>query len=95
MIDKVSGLTMFAYSSETEKVEGDLVASFLTAMDSFVSEIGGEALNDINYKGLVVQGVYGEKSKIALFLSDPADQILKERLSDLGPPSAEGVESKT
>ena len=82
IIDKNSGLSFFSYSSETKPIDDMLVSGFLSAMDSFVSEIGGSAsLKEINYKGFFIHAAYGEKVKMALFLSQPADQILKDLLA--------------
>ena len=82
IIDKYSGLSFFSYSSETKPLDDMLVSGFLSAMDSFVSEIGGSAsLKEINYKGFFIHAAYGEKIKMALFLSQPADQILKDFLA--------------
>jgi hypothetical protein len=82
IIDKESGLNIFSYSSEDVSVEKELVSGFLSAMDSFVSEIGGTtSMNEINYKGFYVHAAYGQNIKLALFLSKPANQSLKERLA--------------
>jgi len=82
VIDKDSGLNMISHSSEDSPMEQELVSGFLSAMDSFVSEIGGTtSMNEINYKGFYIHAVYGEYVKIALFLSKPAPQSLKERLA--------------
>lgn len=63
-------------------MDKELVSGFLSAMDSFVSEIGGTtSMNEINYKGFYIHAVYGEYVKLALFLSRPASQSLKERLA--------------
>jgi len=63
-------------------MDKELVSGFLSAMDSFVSEIGGTtSMNEINYKGFYIHAVYGEHIKLALFLSRPASQSLKERLA--------------
>ena len=51
-------------------------------MENFVSELGGPtSLKEINYKGFFVQGENGDMIKMALFLTKPADQILKERFA--------------
>jgi bisphosphoglycerate-dependent phosphoglycerate mutase len=82
IIDINSGLSFFSYSSETDPIDDILVSGFLSAMDSFVSEIGGStSLKEINYKGFFIHAAYGEKVKMALFLSQPADQILKDYLA--------------
>jgi hypothetical protein len=82
IIDILSGLSFFSYSSEIEPIDDILVSGFLSAMDSFVSEIGGStSLKEINYKGFFIHAAYGEKVKMALFLSQPADQILKDFLA--------------
>lgn len=84
IIDKDTGLPLLSYSSEEQPLDKVLISGFLTAMDNFVSEIGGtSSMKDINYKGLYVQAAYGKKIKAALFLSDPADTSLKERLNYL------------
>ena len=38
-------------------------------------------MKEINYKGFIIQAVYGQNVKLALFLSEQADLILKERLA--------------
>ena len=82
IIDKSSGVSISSHSSENNNLDENLISGFLTAMDHFVSEIGGSTfLEEIDYKGFFVQAAYGEFVKMALFLSEPADQILKERLT--------------
>ncbi|MHA1147214.1 MAG: hypothetical protein ACTSR8_03120 [Promethearchaeota archaeon] len=83
IIDKESGLDLFNHSNKEDSLEQSLISSFLTAMDNFVSELGSNesSLEDINYKGFYIQAAYGERLKVALFLSKHSDQILKERLS--------------
>lgn len=82
VIDQNNGLPLISYSSEKEKLDKVLVSGFLSAMDSFIEEIGGSNnLNEISYKGFYVQAAYGSFIKTALFLTDPADKSLKERLS--------------
>ncbi|MBD3197519.1 MAG: hypothetical protein GF317_20870 [Candidatus Lokiarchaeota archaeon] len=85
VIDKDNGLPMISYSSEEQPLDKVLISGFLTAMDNFVSELGGgsDTMKDINYKGLYVQASYGEYIKIALFLSESADKSLIERLNYL------------
>ncbi|MFX0012724.1 MAG: hypothetical protein ACFE9R_20605 [Candidatus Hermodarchaeota archaeon] len=81
VIDKESGLNILSHSSEGISMEKELISGFLSAMDSFVSEIGGTAsMNEISYKGFYIHAAYGQFVKIALFLSKPANQSLKERL---------------
>ncbi|MFW5895609.1 MAG: hypothetical protein ACOCT9_02575 [archaeon] len=84
IIEKNSGIPMISYSSEKEQNNRDLVSGFLTAMDSFVSRMGGPStLREINYKGFFIQAAYGENIKILLFLSKQANRSLKERLQFL------------
>ena len=84
IIDNTTGLPLISYSDENVKMEHDLVSGFLNAMDSFVSEIGGTtSMKEINYKGFYIHAVYGKWVKLALFLSKPAKQSLKERLKYL------------
>lgn len=84
IIDKDSGLNIISYSSEERSMEKELISGFLSAMDSFVSEIGGTtSMNEISYKGFYVHAAYGQYIKLALFLSKPAHKNLKERLAYL------------
>jgi len=81
VIDPDSGVTMISHSSEDYPVDKELISGFLSAMDSFVSEIGGTtSMKEISYKGLYIHAAYGKNVKLALFLSKPAHQSLKERL---------------
>ncbi len=81
IIDIITRLPLISYSDENVKMEHDLVSGFLNAMDSFVSEIGGTtSMKEINYKGFYIHAAYGKWVKLALFLSKPAKQSLKERL---------------
>ncbi|KKL90104.1 hypothetical protein LCGC14_1908030 [marine sediment metagenome] len=81
IIDKTTGLPLISHSDEKFKIEHDLVSGFLTAMDSFVSEIGGTtSMKEISYKSFYIHAAYGKWVKLALFLSKPAKQSLKERL---------------
>ncbi len=82
IIDKLSGLPLINYAREDLNVDQELVSGFLSAMDSFVSEISGaEGMEEINYKGFYIHAVYGQWIKLALFLSEPAKKGLKERLA--------------
>ena len=82
VIDKISGLPLITYSREDLGFDQELVSGFLSAMDSFVSEIGGsEAMDEISYKGFSIHATYGKWIKGALILSTPANKSLKERLS--------------
>ncbi|MFX1326130.1 MAG: hypothetical protein ACFE8N_14365 [Promethearchaeota archaeon] len=81
IIDPSSGLSMISHSSEDYPVDKELISGFLSAMDSFVAEIGGTtSMKEINYKGLYIHAAYGNEVKLALFLSQPAQISLKERL---------------
>jgi hypothetical protein len=82
IIDKETGISILNNSSKTQPVREDLISGFLSAMDSFVAELGGVAsMESIDYKGFFIQAAYGRFVKLALFISEPADQILKERTS--------------
>jgi len=81
LIDIKSGLPIFSFSSKEHSLDEILISGFLNAMDGFISELGGSSsMTDINYKGFYVLASYGKLIKIALFLSEPADQILFERM---------------
>jgi len=82
VIEKQSGLPIINYSREDLNIDKELVSGFLSAMDSFVSEISGaEGMDEIKYKGLYIHAVYGQWMQLALFLSEPAKLGLKERLA--------------
>lgn len=82
VIDRKAGLPLLTYSREDLDIDKELVSGFLSAMDSFVSEIGGtESMNEISYKGFYIHATYGKWVKLALILSTPAKKSLKERLA--------------
>lgn len=82
IMELTSGTPIISYESENFK-EQALASGFLSAMDSFVSQIGGSTMEEISYKGFYVQAAYGNLSKLACFLSQPPDKSLKERLKYL------------
>ncbi|MBA7653639.1 hypothetical protein ES703_61496 [subsurface metagenome] len=82
IMEKASGTLIINYASENFN-EQALVSGFLTAMDSFVSQIGGSTMEEINYKGLYVQATYGKYIHLVCFLFKPADASFKERLNYL------------
>ncbi len=82
IMEKSSGTPLINYASEIFK-EQALVSGFLAAMDSFVTQIGGSKMEEINYKGLYVQASYGKSIEIVCFLFKPSDSSFKERLNYL------------
>ncbi|MFW9970950.1 MAG: hypothetical protein ACFFDF_12200 [Candidatus Odinarchaeota archaeon] len=82
IMEKTSGTPFINYANENFK-EQALVSGFLSAMDSFVTQIGGSKMEEINYKGFYVQAAYGEIIEIVCFLFKPADSSFKERLNYL------------
>jgi hypothetical protein len=82
IMEILSGTPLVSYTSKNFK-EQALASGFLTAMDSYVSHVGGTRLKEINYKGFYVQAAYAKSTKLACFLSEPADKSLKERLKYL------------
>jgi len=82
IMEITSGTPIISYASDNFK-ELALASGFLAAMDSFITQIGGSKMEEINYKGFYVQAAYGKSTKIACFLSIPADKSLKERLKHL------------
>ena len=82
IMEKNSGTPLINYTSESFK-EQALVSGFLAAMDSFVTQIGGSKMEEINYKGLYVQASYGKSIEIVCFLFKPSDSSFKERLNYL------------
>ena len=82
IIEILSGTPIVSYTSENFKKQA-LASGFLTAMDSYITQIGGTQLKEINYMGFYVQAAYGKSTKLACFLSEPADKSLKDRLSYL------------
>ncbi|MGV9197505.1 MAG: hypothetical protein ACOC4M_01540 [Promethearchaeia archaeon] len=82
IIDQESGINILQYSSEQKSIDDDLISGFLTAMDNFIEELDGKkTLQEINYQGFYIQAGYGDIIKVALFLTKPSNQILKERLA--------------
>ncbi|MFX1417773.1 MAG: hypothetical protein ACFE9N_02505 [Promethearchaeota archaeon] len=82
IMEKKSGIPIINYASENFK-EQALVSGFLSAMDSFVSQIGGSKMEEINYKGFYVQASYGKDIELVCFLFKPSDVSFKERLNYL------------
>ncbi|MFX1592035.1 MAG: hypothetical protein ACFFCL_05015 [Promethearchaeota archaeon] len=82
IMEKTSGTPIINYTSEKFK-EQALVSGFLSAMDSFASQIGGSKLEEINYKGFYVQASYGKEIELVCFLFKPSDVSFKERLNYL------------
>lgn len=82
LISTFSGVSILSYSNESHKVDDMLVSGFLSAMDGFISEIGGSAVGfkEISYQGFKVAMLARDKIKVALFLSESADKGLKERI---------------
>jgi hypothetical protein len=84
IIDPISGLNLFSLSNEEQKVDDVIVSGFLSAIDSFAYEIGskeeGITQKEINYQGFIVEIISGAILNVAIFLTKPANQILKERM---------------
>jgi hypothetical protein len=82
IIANPSGLKMFSIANNAFPVDDSLVSAFFSAMDSFVKEIAGTGvLEEINYKNFYVYGTAGENVKVIIFMSEPAKENLKDRLS--------------
>ncbi|UCC21204.1 MAG: hypothetical protein JSV62_07990 [Promethearchaeota archaeon] len=82
IMEKTSGIPIINYTSENFKAQA-LVSGFLSAMDSFVSQIGGSKMEEISYKGFYVQASYGRYIELICFLFKPSDPSFKERLNYL------------
>jgi hypothetical protein len=84
IIDPVSGLSLFSMSNEEKKIDDAIISGFLSAIESFAYEIGtkedGVEEKQINYQGFVVEIISGETLNVAVLLTKPANQILKERM---------------
>jgi len=81
VIDKISGLPLITHSRENLVLDKDLVSGFLSAMDSFISELSGAGrMSEINYQGFYITGETGNFVKVALILTKPASKSLRERL---------------
>jgi hypothetical protein len=82
IIEQESGLLMMAFSSQAEKVDDGLVSGFLQAMDGIMAEVAGSStLKEINYEGFYIIAAYGKWVKIAIFLSGPPSESLKQCLA--------------
>jgi len=82
IMDHNSGILLVSYSSKDFK-EHALTSGFLSAMDTFISQIGGSRMQEINYKGFYIQAAYGKYTKVVCFLAEPADENFRERLNFL------------
>lgn len=82
IMEKTSGTPIINYASDNFK-EQALVSGFLSAMDSFVSQIGGSKMEEISYKGFYIQASYGKDIELVCFLFKPSDSSFKERLNYL------------
>lgn len=81
VIDQNSGLPLITHSREDLGLDKDLISGFLSAMDSFISELSGAGgMSEINYKGFYIIGESGNLVKVALILTKPANKSLRERL---------------
>jgi hypothetical protein len=84
IIDPNTGLSLFSMSNEEQKVDDAIISGFLSAIESFAYEIGtkekGVKQKEINYQGFVVDIISGEQLNVAILLTEPANQILKERM---------------
>ena len=83
IIENRSGLSLYSYSSEEQRVDDMIVSGFLSAIDSFALELTGGTksdLNEITYKGFKVQLVSNQDIKVALFLTEQPTKSLIERL---------------
>ena len=84
IIDPITGLNIYSLKSDTQKVDDVILSGFLSAIDSLASEIGtkqeGIREKEINYQGFIVQIISGDLLNAAMFLTKPANQILKERM---------------
>ncbi len=81
IINKISGLPLITHSREDLKIDQELISGFLSAMDSFITELSGASgMSEINYKGFYIIGEVGDAVKVALILTEPASKSLKERL---------------
>ncbi len=82
IMTKTTGIPMISLTSKKDPVNEFLTSSFLSAMDTFVSQIGGtSSMREISYKEFYVQAAYGINIKVALFLSEPTEKSLVERLN--------------
>jgi hypothetical protein len=81
VIDISSGLPLITHSREDLEVDKELISGFLSAMDSFISELSGAgSMSEIHYKDFYITGETGNSVKVALILTNPASKSLRERL---------------
>ncbi len=81
-MEKKAGIPIISYTKDENKKDDVMVSGFIKAMNDFIGQIGGSSsMKEINYKGFYVQSAYGENIHVALFLKEPSDQSLKERLA--------------
>ncbi|MBD3353231.1 MAG: hypothetical protein GF364_17255 [Candidatus Lokiarchaeota archaeon] len=83
LLDIDSGLNISGYSNEEKSADDMIISGFLSAIDSFATELGTKetkGIKEINYKGFIINSATGNLIKAALFLSEKSDKPLKQRL---------------
>ncbi|MHA1381745.1 MAG: winged helix-turn-helix transcriptional regulator [Candidatus Helarchaeota archaeon] len=81
IIDKSSGLTIYEYNFTKESIDPDLISGFLTAIQSFGSEISKEetSITKLAYKNFEIALDDGEIIRAALILKgQPIEEIIKK-----------------
>ncbi len=82
LVDLETNINISEFSNPEKNVEEGLITAFLSAMDSFISEVtGGGEMQEIDYKGMSVTSHTGDKIKTILLLEKPANQITKDRMA--------------
>jgi len=82
IIDHVSGLTYFQHNFAGKELDPDLISGFLTAVQSFGSELSSEKteMKKLAYKDFEIELNVGDYVRAALFLAGPGTKWLIKTL---------------
>jgi hypothetical protein len=82
IIDYTSGLTLFQQNFAGNELDPDLISGFLTAVQSFGSELSSEKteMKKLAYKDFEIELNVGDYVRAALFLAGPATKWLINNL---------------
>ena len=85
VLSSLSGIPMFSSESEQGNVDDTLVSGFLTALDSFISQMSGKTtLEQIEYKGFVIYGHAEENTKFICIMDEKVDINFEQHLAYFG-----------
>lgn len=85
IINKATGLTLFEFNFASSQLDADLISGFLTAVQSFGSEIAREdsAMTKLAYKKFQIQLEDGEYATTAIMLKGKPTAFIVDKLKTL------------